>query len=71
MRRVDGHFECTLCGAVLDIPDDATPLVTLVARGGEPNRRVISVDGAQVHACRGDYQSGDLGTAPRAGSPLP
>jgi hypothetical protein len=69
MRRVDGHFECMLCGAVVYIPAYATPLVTLVARSGEPNMRVISVDGVEVHACRADHQGGDLGTAPRAGSP--
>jgi len=51
MRRVDGHYECVLCGAVLDVAEDATPLVTLVASGGEPNMRVISIDGVQLHAC--------------------
>jgi hypothetical protein len=69
MRRVDGHFECTLCRAVLDIPEDATPLVTLVASSGEPNMRFISVEGREVHACRTDHQRGELGAAPRAGSP--
>jgi hypothetical protein len=65
MRRVDGRFECVLCGSVLDVRADATPLVTLVARSGEPNMRVISVDGVEVHACRADLQRRDLGTAPR------
>jgi hypothetical protein len=57
MRRIDGHHECMLCGAVLDVPDDATPVVTIVAASGEPNIRVISAEGVEVHACPTDLKA--------------
>lgn len=60
MRLRDGHYECTLCGAVLDLPDGVTPLVMLRASSGEPTMRTISVDGREVHSC-------PVGTAPTPG----
>ena len=51
MRLHDGRFECTLCGAVLDIPAEKVPLVVIVAASGQPNMRTIRVDGVEVHRC--------------------
>jgi hypothetical protein len=51
MRLRNGHYECTLCGAVLDLPVGVTPLVMLRASSGEPTMRTISVDGKEVHSC--------------------
>ena len=51
MRLRNGHYECTLCGAVLDVPVGVTPLVMLRASSGEPTMRTISVGGTEVHSC--------------------
>ena len=51
LRRRDGRFECTLCGAVLDVPEDKVPLVLIAAASGEPNMRTIMVEGAELHRC--------------------
>ena len=51
MRLYDGSYECNLCGAVLAIPLTANPVVMLTAARGEPNIRLISYDGEQIHAC--------------------
>jgi hypothetical protein len=51
MRLRNGHYECTLCGAVLDLAEGVTPLVMLRASSGEPTMRTISVNGKEVHSC--------------------
>jgi hypothetical protein len=51
LRRRDGRYECTLCGAVLDIPEDKVPLVVITAASGEPNMRAIMVEGTEIHRC--------------------
>jgi hypothetical protein len=51
MRLRNGHYECTLCGAVLDVPIGVTPLVMLRASSGQPTLRTISVNGSEVHRC--------------------
>jgi hypothetical protein len=45
-------YECSLCGALLDVTKDQTPLVTIAAAGGKPNMRTISVDGREIHRCQ-------------------
>jgi hypothetical protein len=51
VRRRDGRYECTLCGAVLDISEDKVPLVLISASSGEPNMRSIVVEGEEIHRC--------------------
>jgi hypothetical protein len=51
MRLNDGRYECTLCGAVLDISPEKVPLVVIVAASGQPNMRTIRVDGVEIHRC--------------------
>jgi len=51
LRLRDGRFECTLCGAVLDVPEDKVPLVLITAASGEPNMRTIMVEGEEIHRC--------------------
>jgi hypothetical protein len=45
------QYECVLCCAVLDLPIDATPKVTIKAASGKPTWRVLSVDGKEIHRC--------------------
>ena len=49
MRLIDGRYECTLCGAVLDVPSDPEPRV--VIKGGKPNMRAIYYKGKEIHSC--------------------
>ena len=51
MRLVDGRYECAHCGAVLELEREAEPMVVFHAGSGQPNMRVISVDGHEVHRC--------------------
>jgi hypothetical protein len=51
MRLNDGRYECVQCGAVLDIPTDAAPLVTIKTSSGSGAMRTISYQGRDVHSC--------------------
>ena len=51
MRLVDGRYECAQCGVVLDIDPESQPTVVVHAASGQPNMRVISVGGHEVHRC--------------------
>jgi hypothetical protein len=51
MRLHDGRYECAYCGAVLDIPLTDDPQVTIRAASGEPNTRVLVLEGREIHAC--------------------
>lgn len=51
MRLRNGHYECRLCGEVLNIATDREPLVMINAASGKPNVRVIVCDGQKIHAC--------------------
>ena len=52
MRRDGDHFECTLCGAILDDVAEATVIRTMViGSSGQPNVRVILVDRREIHRC--------------------
>jgi hypothetical protein len=51
MRLVNGRYECAHCGAVLDVDASLVPTVMFHAAGGQPNMRVIRVDGREVHRC--------------------
>jgi hypothetical protein len=50
MRLADGRYECTLCGAILDVPEELTALVVAaeLARQGD----ALIVDGVEIHRCK-------------------
>jgi hypothetical protein len=47
----DGTFECTLCGVILDIPEDKIPLVTDVELTGLDETCSIVIEGHVIHRC--------------------
>jgi hypothetical protein len=51
MRLNDGRYECVHCGAVLDIPLVGEPKVMIHGASGEPNMRVLSLNGKEIHRC--------------------
>jgi hypothetical protein len=51
LRVVHGHFECVACGAAVPVDSEADVQVTIVAAGGMPNRRRLTIDGVEVHSC--------------------
>jgi hypothetical protein len=56
MRRSDND-ECTLCGALVDVPADTKPKVA-TARDA-PTMRVLKLAGKEIHRCRKTTPSGD------------
>jgi hypothetical protein len=46
-----GGYVCALCGVEIDVTPDQQPLVLIKASSGEPNVRVVMLDGKQVHSC--------------------
>jgi len=50
MNLVDNSV-CAQCGARLAVPDGRTPSVRFVGTGGRPNRRVVTIDGKEIHRC--------------------
>ena len=52
MRVIDGHYQCSHCGQVLDIPATTTdPHVVVRAFAGQPNVRSLMLDGRELHRC--------------------
>jgi hypothetical protein len=51
LRLHDGRYECAHCGTILDIPLAENPLVTMQARSGQPNVRVLKFEGREIHRC--------------------
>jgi hypothetical protein len=51
LRLHDGRYECAHCGAILDIPLTESPVVTMTARSGAPNVRILKLDGREIHRC--------------------
>jgi len=52
MRRIrPDTYECSLCGAIVEVSGDARPVVMMAAQSGEPNVRVVTVEGVEVHRC--------------------
>jgi hypothetical protein len=51
MRLNDGRYECTLCGAILDIGLLDNPRVTIHAASGTPNERVLTLGTREIHRC--------------------
>jgi hypothetical protein len=48
---MNGKYECTLCGAELDVAADKVPVALIKASSGTPSMRTISVDGKEIHRC--------------------
>jgi hypothetical protein len=51
LRLHDGRYECAYCRAILDIPLVEKPTVTMYARSGELNVRVLKYEGREIHRC--------------------
>jgi hypothetical protein len=51
MRLHDGRYECTLCGAVLEVATDQEPKVVIKATSGSRNMRTIVHEGTEIHSC--------------------
>ena len=51
VRLTKNNFECSLCGAPLDVPVDKAPSVVIVAASGKPNERIIVLDSLELHRC--------------------
>ena len=51
MEYLGGKYVCAHCGAKLDIPLGKPPKVTIQAVGGQPNVRVVTRDGKELHRC--------------------
>jgi hypothetical protein len=50
--RIEGQLKkCVLCDATLDVPDGAEPKSHIEGRSGEPNVRVLTVEGREIHRC--------------------
>jgi hypothetical protein len=49
MRLANGNYECTLCGVVLDVPDEMTAKVEAAETSGPPD--AIVIDGVEIHRC--------------------
>jgi ssDNA-binding Zn-finger/Zn-ribbon topoisomerase 1 len=45
------HSECTQCGATIEVTPGKAMTVTFVGRSGQPNERVLAVDGKEIHRC--------------------
>src|SRR3954452_9965083 len=51
MRRINGHYECSVCDEVLDVGDDIHPTVMMLTATGERAQRLLLVGGSEVHRC--------------------
>jgi len=51
VRRRLGEWTCKQCGAVLDVHDGQRPDVMIAGESGQPNVRILSVDGREIHRC--------------------
>jgi len=51
MRKRRGRWTCKQCGTVLDVPAGRRPDVMIAAASGQPNVRILTIDGAEIHRC--------------------
>jgi len=58
LRMRDGIYQCSLCGAMVDVRSNVRPQVTIVAAGGKPNVRILTLDGHEIHRCEMPSDSG-------------
>jgi hypothetical protein len=47
----NGNYICSLCSTEVETTPDHRPLAMIKASSGEPNVRVIILDGKELHAC--------------------
>ena len=50
MRLADGRYECSLCGAIIDVPQDMTEKVEAAEMAGCETDE-IRLDGIVIHRC--------------------
>jgi hypothetical protein len=52
VRRREGHYECTWCGALLEnVPEGARIRTVMMQSSGGPTERAILVNGTEIHRC--------------------
>jgi hypothetical protein len=52
MKRINPDtFVCTLCNTTVAVNGEDQPVIVLAAQSGQPNMRLVSVDGVEVHRC--------------------
>ena len=51
MRLSNDTYECTLCGVILDIPEDKVPLAVVAELTGLCETGAIVIEGQEVHRC--------------------
>jgi hypothetical protein len=44
-------YLCTVCSSVVEVPGGERPLTVIAAQSGEPNVRIVTVAGVEVHRC--------------------
>jgi hypothetical protein len=50
-RAEGGTYECRYCGTVLDVPAGHELKVTICARSGRCNERIVTIDDVEIHHC--------------------
>jgi hypothetical protein len=52
MKRIGPDtYICTLCETTVPVSGEERPVVMLAAESGQPNIRIVSVAGIEVHRC--------------------
>jgi hypothetical protein len=51
MPGEDRVYDCAICGAVIDVPEEKIPSVTLIRSSDERTVRIVRVDGEEIHRC--------------------
>jgi len=50
MRLVDGRYECSICGDILDVPEDMTETVEAAETASCATDEIV-VNGTVIHRC--------------------
>jgi hypothetical protein len=52
MERIgENTYVCTVCQATVTVESDEPAVVVIVGQSGQPNIRVASVEGVEIHRC--------------------
>ena len=52
MERIgDKTYLCTVCHATVKVDSEERPVAAIIGQSGEPNVRVVTVEGVEVHRC--------------------
>jgi hypothetical protein len=47
-----GRYRCKVCGAIVETgPHDEPPLSVLVSCHGQPDQRLVMINGYEIHRC--------------------